>query len=188
MDYFIAEEALEMVNGDGAFVEKNSEHLFLGIIDGAGHGPKAHKIAQSSCDFLKKNKHLELPNLMSELHEYLRGTIGGVSAIGKLDYQSLQFRYVSIGNIVIRRIGKSSKRVVSQDGIIGYHIRTPQEKCMQLMLDDVLIMHTDGITSYFDENDYPKILRDDAETIAKTLINKFGKNNDDATCIVLRVT
>jgi len=57
---------------------------------------------------------------------------------------------------------------------------------MQFSGADVLVMHTDGIASHFDVSDYPEILNDDAKTIANNLIKKFGKNDDDATCIVIR--
>ena len=43
----------------------------------------------------------EIARLMNELHENLRGTRGGVAIIGKLDFESLQFHYVGIGNITI---------------------------------------------------------------------------------------
>ena len=187
IDCFAAENPLDVVNGDGVFMRSDEEQLFVAIVDGAGHGPDAHIIAQASCEFIKANINLELPNLMSRLHENLRGTRGGVSIIGKLNYNSLAFRYVAIGNVVLRKIGNSSKRAVSQDGVIGYSIRTPREQSMQLEANDRLILYTDGITSTFDENDYPNIRRDNAEVIANHLISNFAKNNDDATCIVVRV-
>jgi len=186
IDCFVEEKALGSVNGDTGFISVDEEQLFVGIVDGAGHGPEANKISQTSRDFLEKNKNEELPGLMNALHENLCGTRGGVAIIGKLDYGSLQFRYVGIGNIFLRKFGNSSKRAVTQDGVIGYQIRTPQEKLIQFSGGDVLVMHTDGITSRFDVNDYPKILNDDAKTIAINLIKKFGKNNDDSTCIVIR--
>jgi negative regulator of sigma-B (phosphoserine phosphatase) len=187
IDCFAAENPLEVVNGDGVFMHSDEERLFVAIIDGSGHGPDAHIIAQASCEFIKTNINLELPDIMSRLHEKLRGTRGGVSIIGKLNYNSLEFRYVAIGNIELRKIGNSSKRAVSQGGVLGYSIRTPREQTMQLEANDRLILYTDGITSTFDENDYPTIRRDNAKVIANHLISDFAKNNDDATCIVARV-
>ena len=186
IDYFIAEKPLELVNGDTAFISTDEDKLFLGIVDGAGHGPEAHEIALASRDFLEKNKDTELPKLMKDLHENLRGTRGGVAIIGKLDIEALQFSYVGIGNIVLRKFGNSSERSVTQDGVIGCHIRTPKEKLMKILGGDVLVLHTDGIASHFDLNDYPEILKDDAKTIANNLIKKFSKKDDDATCVVLR--
>jgi negative regulator of sigma-B (phosphoserine phosphatase) len=186
LDYYIAERALDRVNGDAGFIRIEDGQLFIGLVDGAGHGPKAHSIAQASRDFLEENRDQELPALMSRLHEELLGSRGGVAIIGKLDSETFQLRYVGIGNIFLRKVGNPSVRAVTQDGVIGYHIRTPREKTMLFSGGDVLVMHSDGISSQFDENDYPEIQNDDAQTIAKNLIKRFGKNNDDATCVVVR--
>ena len=186
IDYFIAERALEFVNGDTGFISVSEEQLFVCIVDGAGHGREAHTIAQVSRDFLEMKKDWELPSLMSELHERLRGTRGGVAIIGKLDQEAREFRYVGIGNIVLRKFGNSPERAVMQDGVIGYQIRTPKEKIMKMSVGDILVLHTDGIGSNFDASDYPDLMTDDAKTIAYNLIKKFGKNDDDATCIVIR--
>ncbi|WP_028865874.1 PP2C family protein-serine/threonine phosphatase [Psychromonas aquimarina] len=186
VDCFIAEKALERVNGDTVFIFFEEDHLFVAIVDGAGHGQEAHSIALICREFILTNKHMDLAALMSELHEKIRGTRGGVAIIGKLDYETRQFRYVGVGNIYLRRFGRFSKHEITQDGVIGYHIRTPQEKVIEMTGGDILILHSDGITSRFDVNDYPEILRDDAETIANNLIEKFGKKNDDAACAVIR--
>ena len=188
IEYAVAEQALESVNGDGVYISQNEKHLFVGIFDGAGHGKEANIITQTGLDFLNINKTMTLPDLMSGLHKNLSGTRGGVAIIGKLDYESLKFCFVGSGNIFLRKFGNVSKRELTQDGVIGYHIRTPQEKNIQMASGDILVLHTDGISSHFNENDYPEILRDDAKTIANNLINKFGKtNNDDATCVVIRI-
>ena len=38
-----------------------------------------------------------------------------------------------------------------------------------------------------DPNDYPEILKHDARAIARNLIEKFAKNEDDSICLVIRV-
>ena len=187
VDYFVAEKALDWENGDTAFVHGDSADLFVGIIDGAGHGPEAHTIAQKSRRFLEENSALELPMLMAKLHEELRGTRGGVAIIGKLDVDELVLRYVGIGNIVLKVFGANTRQELTQQGVIGHHIRTPQERRLQLSPGDVVVTYTDGIPSHVNINDYPRILRDDAKTIAKTLVNQFAKGDDDATCLVLRL-
>ena len=185
-DYYIAEKALEQANGDIGFIRIEDDQWFIGLVDGAGHGIEAHKIAQASRDFLEENRDQELPDLMNGLHKKLLGSIGSVAIVGKLDAKTSEFRYVGIGNICLRTVGQASQRAVTQDGVIGYQIRTLREKTMQMTDGDVLILHTDGISSLFDENNYPEIRHDDAQTIAKNLIKKFGADNDDATCVVIR--
>ena len=132
VDYFVAEKPLESVNGDTVFVYVEQEQIFLGIVDGAGHGPEAHSIAQVCRAFLEENKSTELPALMQALHEKLRGTRGGVAIVGKLDFERLQLRYVGVGNIVLRKFGVVMKREITQGGVLGYNIRVPQERVLQL--------------------------------------------------------
>ena len=57
---------------------------------------------------------------------------------------------------------------------------------MQLYDGDILVLHTDGISSLFELGDYPDLLRNDAKTLATHIIHQFGKEEDDAASIVLR--
>jgi|TARA_B110000285_G_C15081036_1_gene593514 phosphoserine phosphatase RsbX len=187
VDYFIAGRALDQLSGDAALVDVTQEQMFVGVIDGAGHGSRAHTVSQTARTFLEENKNKNLPVLMQALHEELRGTRGGVAIIGKLDVTQLQLTYVGAGNITLRKFGIVSKREKMQGGIIGYQLRTPIERVLQLVHGDVIVMHSDGISSQFDIDDYPQILKHDARTIARNLIEKFAKNEDDAICLVIRV-
>ena len=187
VDYFVAERAFDQVSGDAVLVDVTQEQIFVGLIDAAGHGPRAHAVSQAACTFLEENKNEKLPVLMQALHEKLRGTRGGVAIIGKLDVTQLQLTYVGIGNITLRKFGIVSTREVTQGGIIGYQLRTPIEKILQLEHGDVIVMHSDGLRGQFDINDYSEILKHDARAIARNLIEKFAKNEDDSICLVIRV-
>lgn len=187
LEYFVAEKPLGAVNGDGAFISTYADQLFVCIMDGAGHGEEANSVTEASLKFIASNLDMTLVGLMNALHENLGGTRGGVAIMGRFDYESLLFHYVGIGNIFLRKIGDISEQKLIQDGVIGYHIRTPQEKCLQMSEGDVLILHSDGLTSHFDIGDYPNIRWDDAKTIANNLITKFETGTDDSICLVLRV-
>jgi len=183
IDWHIAEQPFEVVNGDAAFIDTDAEQIFIGIVDGAGHGPAAHEIAQFSQNFLISDQDTELPILMTRLHNALRGTRGGVAATGRIDVERLKFHYVAVGNLQVKIFGNKSHRAVTQPGVLGTAIRTPVEKEIQITPGDVLILHTDGIGSHFD---YPELLEHDARTIAENLVSEFSLHNDDATCIVVK--
>ena len=187
-EYFSVERALEFVGGDAIFISNEGEELFICIFDGAGHGENAHKIACAGIHYVKENKHLDLPDLMKGLHKKLNGTHGAVAIIGRLNIKTRKLSYVGIGNIFLRVFGDKSKREITQGGVIGYQIRTPKEKCISINFGDIVVFHTDGISSRFNETDYPNIFWDDAEIISNTLLSNFGKSNDDATCAVIRFT
>ncbi|MEM5527443.1 SpoIIE family protein phosphatase [Gammaproteobacteria bacterium AS21] len=187
LEYFVATRSLESLNGDAAFIVEDNDELFIFIFDGAGHGESAHNIAIVAVDFIKKNRQLDLVNLMSALHDKLKGSDGGVAVIAKFNMITRQLYYVGIGNIFLRVFSESSKREITQGGVIGYQIRSPKEKSIAVATGSTIVFHTDGITSRFNESDYPNILWDDVQTVSQILLDKFGKNNDDATCAVIRV-
>jgi len=187
IDHCIAEKPLESVNGDQAFLTRSDNSVFFGIVDGAGHGQDANDVAVSACAFLEENSSLELPPLMQDLHAHLKGGRGGVAIIGRIDLNNAQLSCVGVGNIEMRMFGSQTKRFVLTAGVLGYDIRTPKAQILPLQAGDVFVMHSDGISSFFDLGDYPNLPWDNPDKIANTLIEQFGKHNDDATALVIRI-
>lgn len=187
IDHCIAGKPLESVNGDQAFLTRGDNSVFFGIVDGAGHGQDAHDIAVSACAFLDDNSSLELGTLMQELHAHLKGGRGGVAIIGRINLNNAQLSCVGVGNIEMRMFGSQTRRLVLTAGVLGYGIRTPKVQVLPLQAGDVLVMHSDGISSFFDLSDYPNLPWDNPDKIANTLIEQFGKRNDDATALVIRI-
>jgi len=188
VDYFLDIRPLTKNRecGDTGIIKEFDHKLFIGIVDAAGHGKKAHGIAVISEKFLEKNYHQDLVEIMKGLHEHLKDTRGAVAGLFLLDLTTGKLKYVEVGNISARIFGTNTVRIVSRSGIIGYAIRTIREERMKLYNNDVLLLYTDGIKEHFELEDYPELLQDDARTIVTNIINKFGKKNDDTTCIALR--
>ena len=57
---------------------------------------------------------------------------------------------------------------------------------MTLSYGDVVLLYTDGVKDRFELGEYPQLLQHGAEAIAKTIVQRFGKDYDDASCIALR--
>ncbi|MDH3598562.1 MAG: serine/threonine-protein phosphatase [Candidatus Tectomicrobia bacterium] len=70
--------------------------------------------------------------------------------------------------------------------IIGQHMRSPREERLSLGRDDVLVLYTDGVRDSFTLDEYPQLLHDNAQTIALTIVDQFGRSYDDAACVALR--
>lgn len=190
LDYFIAVRPLPSNKGgecgDTAVIKEFDNKLFIGIVDVAGHGKNAQKIAVICKDYLESNYRRDLVETMNGLHEHIKGSRGAVAGIGHLDLKTGELKYVGVGNIVLRRFGASSVKVIPRLGIVGYTIPTPREEVMKLHDGDVLVLYTDGVKEHFELADYPELLNDNAETIATLIIQQFGKEDDDAACIALR--
>ena len=65
-------------------------------------------------------------------------------------------------------------------------VRTPLPQEMQLDSGDVLLLYTDGVKDRFTLADYPGVLEQSVEAIARNIVERFGKDSDDAACIAVR--
>jgi hypothetical protein len=57
---------------------------------------------------------------------------------------------------------------------------------MQLSDGDVVVMYTDGVRAHFDAAEYPRLRTDSPHAVAANIVHRFGKAQDDASCLVLR--
>jgi serine phosphatase RsbU (regulator of sigma subunit) len=190
LDYYLAKRPLpghkESECGDIGLISEFEQKVFISLADVLGHDKDARRIAITIKHYLEKNYRKDLVEIIQGLHAKIIHSRGAVIAVCRLDVKTGELKYISVGNIVVRKFGSSSVSIVSRSGIIGYVLPTPREEIMQLYDGDLLILHTDGIESYFELGEYPELLRDDAKTVATHIIHQFAKEEDDAACIVLR--
>lgn len=176
----------EYVSGDATVVGEKEHFLFAAIVDVLGHGREAHELAVEIEKFLVAYWDGSVVELMDRLQNHLAGTRGAGAGLCLVDRYSGVLRYAGIGNTVIRRFGSSEARLLSRAGIIGGSRRTPREEKMTLTPGDIVLLYTDGVKDRFQLQDYPQLLHHTAELIARTVIQRFGKDHDDASCIALR--
>lgn len=176
----------EYVSGDTAVVRERDHIVLAAIADALGHGPEAHEVAVEIERFVTTHWNDSVVGLMDQLHNHLRGSRGAAAGLCLVDRRSGLLRYTGIGNTVIRRFGSSEARLLSRPGIVGGNRRTPSEEQMTLSPGDVVLLYTDGVKDRFGLHHYPQLLHHSAEFIAKTVIQRFGKDYDDAGCIAFK--
>ncbi len=176
----------ETASGDAAIVTQTESGVFMGIVDVLGHGDDAHRLACVIECFLSEHGSADLVDTLWRLHAHLRGTRGAGAGLCWLDLASGLLRYTGIGNTVTRTFGSRQVRLPSKDGIVGAHPRAPREERLQLARGDVVVLYTDGVRDHFQLEAYPQLLVDSAHSIATTILRRFGKPHDDASCIALR--
>jgi phosphoserine phosphatase RsbX len=172
--------------GDAGVIEAREGERFLALVDALGHGRSAHEVAIRAVEHLKRNCHEDLVALLAGLHECLKGSGGAVAACCRLQLATGELRCAGMGNITVRVLGPRAARFVLRDGILGHMISSPREETSALLPGDVLILHSDGIQEHFAAWECDALLTNAVETIAAGLVCRYGKRNDDASCIVLR--
>ena len=172
--------------GDAGLVKQDGDTLFLAVIDGLGHGKKAQDAAQSCICFLEAHHRNGLTWLAEAVHRHIRGSRGAVAALCRIDTKKKNFSCVSVGDITVRRLNNERFRICSRPGILGYQARSFKQETRQLAVGDILLMHTDGISSHFTPKDLDGLLEGDARCIAENIMARYEKLHDDSLCIVVR--
>jgi anti-sigma regulatory factor (Ser/Thr protein kinase)/serine/threonine protein phosphatase PrpC len=176
----------ELVSGDAIYVDRRGDHFLMVVIDALGHGREANRAARLAQSVLRDTKKASVMTLTQTLHEALATTVGAAAGICEIDLATKIGQYCSVGNTVGRVLGKRDIRFHSTPGVLGSNLRPPRQDRFHLEPGDVLVMYSDGISDRFGVENYPQIGYQSARTIATNLLARFGKQHDDASCVVMR--
>jgi hypothetical protein len=128
----------------------------------------------------------DLAALVQTLHRRLKGGPGAVMIAGVLDTESLAFTFVQIGDSHGRIFGPRRRSLVGEAGMLGHAIRTPNVRSETLSAADTLVLCTDGISERYDLSEIQGHQTIPADALARRIVEQFGKDHDDATCLVVR--
>jgi phosphoserine phosphatase RsbX len=174
------------VCGDVGLVEQFDDQCFIALTDGLGHGEKAYEAANLAKKYIHQNTKDNLVILMKKLHEKLKRTRGGVTSILLLDIKTGKLEHVGIGNITARVIGKRATTLLSKDGVVGYTMSSPSKNTVVLEDNDIILVYSDGVSTRIDFTENRALLKKPAREIAKSIVDIYGKQNDDNSCIVIK--
>ena len=175
------------VAGDAWAVAQTGDRLLLLVSDGLGHGPQAAQASLEAVRVFQANAHCSPGVLMSQLHQALRSTRGAAIAIAELDPVQQQVRYAGVGNIAATILsGQAQHNLISYNGTVGHEIRKIQEIAYPWYSDSVMILHSDGLSSNWQINQYPGLLYKHSSLMAGVLYRDYSRGRDDTTILVVR--
>ena len=189
MQFGTVRRALEgqEVCGDAYFIKAFENKVLIAVIDGLGHGYDAAVAANTAVEYIKNNYKKGLTEIIKGCHEEMKETRGAAIGIVLIDLESSTLRYTGVGNIEVRVKSRTVIRPISINGILGYNLRQVREEEFPYRQGDIIILHSDGISTKFDLNLYPpEFLGQHPQAIAERIAAEFGRESDDLTIVVAR--
>lgn len=176
----------ETLSGDAALVREVEDVVLLAIVDALGHGADAHAVARRAVEILRRDDFQDLAGAVRRLHEGLRGSLGAAAGLCRVNLQTGDARWLAVGNVTLWTFGPLETRLAGRDGLLGHVLPTLQEQSLRLPPGGLLVLATDGVREALGAADLRGVLGDSAIHVARGLIERFGREHDDATVAVLR--
>lgn len=173
--------------GDVVISRLSGDVLVLAVIDVLGHGTEAHAVASRAEARLLECDSTNVQAVIAVLEAELSDSVGAAVGVATIHAHHGTAHFAGIGNIVARLFGRSERRLVSVDGIVGQRRRSavrPHE--FTIGVAEVLVLHTDGVTSRFSLGEYPQLISDEPSIVSREVVRRFGRTYDDAACIITR--
>jgi anti-sigma regulatory factor (Ser/Thr protein kinase) len=174
-------------NGDAFVVKRWSTQALVAVIDGVGHGELARRAAQTARHYVETHYDAPLADLFVGTGRACSSTRGVVMAVARFDWSRLRFAFASIGNIETRLAGKGQGRnFIVRRGIVGVNAPSAVVTEHPWEQDGILVLHSDGIGSHWQWNDFPELISAPPEAAARRLVSALAKDDDDATVVVVK--
>ncbi|SCE25796.1 Stage II sporulation protein E (SpoIIE) [Streptomyces sp. SolWspMP-sol7th] len=159
------------------------------MCDGLGHGPLASRAGELAVEAFLGSTAEEPDEVLRLLHGALRGGRGAAVGIARLDLATRRVRFCGAGNISAYVIGEGRRRSLgSAPGIVGHQL--PRLRVFEEVMagvDGTLVLHSDGLTSRWEPNDFPGLFALAPLTVAGQIFNQAAVRRDDGGVVVVRV-
>jgi anti-sigma regulatory factor (Ser/Thr protein kinase) len=177
----------ESVCGDGWATKATANTLLLMLSDGLGHGIYASEAAREAERILHESTSISPAIILRDTHDALRKTRGAAVAVAAIEVEVGRLLFTGVGNVSATLLDRQNSRgLASHNGTAGHEVRKVQEFAFPWISNNLLVMHTDGVSGRWDLRDYPGIWNKPASMIAAVLYRDFVRERDDATVLVAK--
>jgi serine/threonine protein phosphatase PrpC len=179
----------EKLCGDGWGYRRRAHVDSFMVVDGLGHGPSAAEAAHEALRIFEAHPEMGPAELLDEMHHGLQKTRGAAIAIAEADISKGVLRFSGVGNVAayILSPGHKSRAMVSHNGTVGHVVSRVQEFTFPWKPNDLLVMHSDGISSHWDVDKFPGLLSREPALIASIIHEQAVRGRDDATVLTARL-
>jgi anti-sigma regulatory factor (Ser/Thr protein kinase) len=178
----------ESVCGDAWSVERSVGRSRYIVADGLGHGPLAAEAAAEAVRVFHLYPHYTGEQLLIEIHAALAKTRGAAVSIADILHDKGVLNYVGAGNIVAAiSFGGKTRSLVSMNGTVGHTVGKFQQFSYPWEPGSALIMHSDGLATRWNVEQYPGLASRHPALLAGVLFRDFCRKRDDATILVSQI-
>jgi negative regulator of sigma-B (phosphoserine phosphatase) len=161
--------------------------LQVAVIDGLGGGVEAERAAEGAATVIRARPGYEPLDLIRQAHTALHNTRGAVIGILTFDLQQRGVTYIGVGNIGTQVYSSQPIKPISKNGILGYRLPQLLKLSYSYNLGDTFVLYSDGISSRFSLD--PQLNHGQPpQSLAELILSRYGKMNDDATVVVVRIS
>jgi anti-sigma regulatory factor (Ser/Thr protein kinase) len=178
----------ETACGDGWSMSRSPGRSVYIMADGLGHGPMAAEAADEAIRVFHRHASSSPERILAEVHDALAKTRGAAVAVAEILHSRKLVNYAGAGNIVgaICHSGKT-RSMVSMNGTVGHTIGRIQALPYPWEENSVLILHSDGLGTRWNVEQYPGLASRHPVLLAGVLFRDFSRRRDDATILVSRI-
>jgi serine/threonine protein phosphatase PrpC len=179
----------QTVCGDLHLVKSFACGALVAVVDGLGHGDEAIAVARIAINVLADQADQSVITLVNRCHEALIKTRGVVLTLASYNALDATMSWLSVGNVAGFLLRADTKAVppfetaLLRGGVVGYQLPPLRAGVMAVAPDDLLILTTDGIGNFFDQN---ALFTGNSQQIADRVMSRHFKGNDDALVLVVR--
>ncbi|HEX9945255.1 MAG TPA: SpoIIE family protein phosphatase [Thermoanaerobaculia bacterium] len=167
--------------GDSFVIEDRGGFVLAAVVDGLGHGYESSVAAGRASEVIREYADLSVDAILRRCHQELRVTRGAAVGLLKVD-DSGEGEFCGIGNIEVQALHGRLPSVFCLAGIVGHNVRASKVMPVAMKPGDIYCLMSDGIST---RGNFKSCLPGAPETVARRIVEHWGKDHDDATAVVL---
>jgi negative regulator of sigma-B (phosphoserine phosphatase) len=167
--------------GDSFIIEHREGELLAAVIDGLGHGYESSVAAERAVEVIREHASLTVGAILQRCHQELRVTRGAAVGVMKIA-ENGDGEFCGIGNIEVQALNGQPPSVFCLAGIVGHNMRSSKVMKVAMKPGDIYCLMSDGVSS---RGNLKSCLPGPPDTVARRIVESWGKDHDDATAVVL---
>jgi len=173
------------VSGDAFGTFRSKRGPLVALADGLGHGPRAAEASAAFLRSIEENADESFEAMFMRAHHALVRTRGVVAAAVRFDESRREVEIGGLGNItaLVVRGGTRATPLGLLPGVLGSAYRKVRPHVLPFAVNDVVVLHTDGVRPRFD---LAPVRTLSPQAAVDEILRVAGKSSDDAAVVVAR--